>query len=139
MPKKYCLKRKQIIRGDKVFQLLYTDSRAVILSIYPLCWRVVVRDLPKAEPVLRIAVSVPKKRIASSVKRNRIKRKMREFLRLEQWNIAQNIPESKQLLLHLKYVGINVEDSNLVRPKSNYPLAKIQKAIQKSVARTTKN
>lgn len=139
MPKKYCLKRRQIIRGDKVFQLLYTDSQAVILLIYPLCWRLVLRDLPKDEPVLRIAVTVPKKRIHRAVDRNRIKRQMREFLRLEQWNIAQNIPESKQLLLHLKYVGTKVEDSQFMRKKTNYQLAKIQKAIQKSANRTTKN
>lgn len=102
MPK-YKLKRKQVIRGKKLFDILYQNPQ--ILRNYPLQWRLILRDLPEHAVPLLIGVGVAKKHIKSAVTRNLVKRRMRELLRLEQWNITKLIPHNKQLLVFLQFIG----------------------------------
>lgn len=100
---KYPLKRKQIIRGQELFDFLYQNSH--IIQNYPLRWRLVLRELPRDEVSLRMGFIVSKKNLKQAVLRNRIKRCMRELLRLEQRRIIELIPPSKQLLILIQFIG----------------------------------
>jgi ribonuclease P protein component len=53
----------------------------------------------------RIAVSVPKKRIATATGRNRIKRLIRECWRLNKHLLYADVPETTQLHLFFIYNG----------------------------------
>jgi len=74
------------------------------------------------ESGISVLVSVPKKRIKRAVKRNRIKRLIRETFRLNKSVITERIQESEQLHVAFMYVSNDV-----------LPYADIEKAMIKAL------
>jgi len=85
--------------GDKRISRLFTEGEAFIC--YPV--RVVFIVESKADDVTAsVMVSVPKKRFKRAVKRNQIKRMMREAYRLNKQILVQKLDE-KGLQMHLAF------------------------------------
>lgn len=96
--------------GEKRITALFTEGEAFIA--YPM--RIVFLIKPKAdkEPV-SVMVSVPKKRFKRAVKRNRLKRLMREAYRLNKSMITDKINE-KQLQIHIAFHYISDEELDFI-------------------------
>ena len=88
--------------------LLFEKGNAFI--VYPL--RIVyVEQLPVSGAEATVLVSVPKKKFKQAVKRNRIKRLIREAYRLNKQSLLQNLLEKeKGLLIGLLFVGNELPD-----------------------------
>jgi len=109
--------------GDKRIAKLFTQGEAFIA--YPM--RVMYLIEPKKDvEFASVLVSVPKKRFKRAVKRNRLKRLMREAYRLNKQIIAEKLDE-KQLQIHLafNYVSDDVLDFAAIDKKMKIALQKI--------------
>ena len=109
--------------GEKRITRLFTQGDAFIA--YPL--RVVYLLEPKKDKEsVSVMVSVPKKRFKRAVKRNRLKRLMREAYRLNKQILTEKI-EEKQLQIHIafNYVSNDVLDFATVEKKMKIALEKI--------------
>lgn len=74
----YTLSKSERLNSDKAINELFTDGKSFVK--FPL--RVVYRKREDVGTACRILISVPKKRFKRAVKRNRIKRLVRESYRL---------------------------------------------------------
>jgi len=114
--------------GDKRITKLFTRGDAFIA--YPL--RVVYLIEPRNDmEAASIMVSVPKKRFKRAVKRNRLKRLMRESYRLNKQELIEAL-DDKQLQIHVafNYVSDDVLDFGSVEKKMKVALQRLKDKIE---------
>ena len=112
--------------GEKRITRLYTQGDAFIA--YPV--RVVFLIEPKSdiEPA-NVLISVPKKRFKRAVKRNRLKRLIREAYRLNKQELIEKL-EEKQLQIHVAFNYVSDEELDFVSIEKKIKLS-LQKLIDK--------
>ena len=92
--------------GEKKTARLFTKGKAFI--VYPL--RIVYILLPEEDEFpAKVMVGVPKKRFKRAVKRNRLKRLIRESYRLNK-HALRDILTEKKLQLHVSFQYISDEE-----------------------------
>ena len=112
--------------GDKRISRLFTQGDAFIA--YPL--RVVYLIEPKKDAeAASVLVSVPKKRFKRAVKRNRLKRLIREAYRLNKQLIAEKLDE-KQMQIHIAFNYVSDEELDFVTINKKMKVA-LQRLIDK--------
>jgi len=112
--------------GEKLITLLFTQGEAFIA--YPL--RVVYLIEPKKDnSTASVMVSVPKKRFKRAVKRNRLKRLMREAYRLNKQEILEKLNE-KELQIHVAFNYVSDEIMDFAQIEKKMKVA-LQKLIEK--------
>ncbi len=78
----------------------------------------------------KIVISVPKRRVKLAVKRNKLKRQIREAYRLNKCDFYQNLSnKSTNMALFLVYIGKEKEDYLFLEKKIKLLLANIQDNI----------
>ena len=112
--------------GEKRITRLYTQGDAFIA--YPV--RVVFLIEPKSdiEPA-NVLISVPKKRFKRAVKRNRLKRLIREAYRLNKHQLIEKLKE-KQLQIHIAFNYVSDDELDFVSIEKKIKLS-LQKLIDK--------
>ncbi|MEI6555457.1 MAG: ribonuclease P protein component [Paludibacter sp.] len=114
--------------GDKTITKVFESGEAFIC--YPL--RVVYLLQPQnGSEVIKVLVGVPKKRFKRAVKRNRLKRLMREAYRLNKHEILEAL-DLKQLQLQVafNYVSDEELDFETINKKMKSALQKLQSIIE---------
>ncbi|NPA42404.1 MAG: ribonuclease P protein component [Chlorobi bacterium] len=102
LPKAYRIKRK------KIMDALIGEGESLFL--YP--FKLIYKEMPLPEDVpFQMAVGVSKKRFRKAVRRNRVRRLVRESFRLEQ----HRLPSDRQLALLIVYVGKEEEKFDFMR------------------------
>jgi ribonuclease P protein component len=118
----YGLDKSQKLCGETTVNLLFTQGASFIA--YPV--RVVWLSKPASkDPVIRILVSVPKKKLKHAVDRNRIKRLIRESHRLNSASLKALV-QVKQMELQLSFIWIPTEMLEYARVEK-----KIKEALSK--------
>ncbi len=114
--------------GDKKINRLFTEGRAFI--VYPL--RVVYLLLDEKEEVpVQVIVSVSKKRFKRAVKRNKIKRLMRESYRLNKQDLTESlVNKSKQAYISFQYVADEVLSFQYIETRMKSALGKINTFVK---------
>jgi len=112
--------------GEKRIARLYTQGEAFMT--YP--FRVVFRIEPRKDIVpASVMVSVPKKRFKRAVKRNRLKRLLREAYRLNKHAFI-DLLDKKQLQIHVAFNYVSDEELDFVTIEKKMKIA-LQKLIDK--------
>ena len=96
--------------GEKRITRLFTQGEAFIA--YPLRVVFIIEPKKDEEPA-SVLVSVPKKRFKRAVKRNRLKRLMREAYRLNKQLILEKLNE-KQLQIHIAFNYVSDDELDFV-------------------------
>jgi len=112
--------------GEKRITRLFTQGEAFIA--YPLRVVYILEPRKDFEPV-SVMVSVPKKRFKRAVKRNRLKRLMREAYRLNKKLLIEKV-EEKQLQLHIAFNYVSDDELDFAAVDKKMKLA-IQKLLAK--------
>ena len=101
MPAKLTLGKEERIAGKKLVDQLFSGSDNHSLSAYPI--RLVFAEQPRGEgeAAARILVSVPKRCFKRAVKRNRVKRQLRESYRRNKTILLERLSDDsgRQMLL----------------------------------------
>ncbi len=106
------LNKFERIKSRSIIQELFDTGQSKVFYPLRLVW--IQTPLPYSVPA-QVAVSVSKKRFASAVDRNRIKRQLREAYRLNKAPFYQAIQEgTSQVALMLLYVGKEHSDFQLI-------------------------
>ncbi|ASB49121.1 ribonuclease P protein component [Alkalitalea saponilacus] len=91
----------------KQIEQLFSEGRSV--TSFPLRIQYLLVPVSDQSPS-KVLFSVPKKRFKRAVKRNLIRRKMREAFRLNKQQLYSLIPQGKQLLAAVVYINNEVAD-----------------------------
>ena len=131
MRNQFTLPKKEHLCGEIRISRLFTEGKAFI--VYPI--RVVYRidEKSDSEPV-RMMVSVPKKRFKRAVKRNRLKRLLREAYRLNKAALIDIIQQKNlNLQIAFNYVSGEEVDYVLMEEKMKIALKRISDKIETKV------
>ncbi|MBT8218610.1 MAG: ribonuclease P protein component [Bacteroidia bacterium] len=116
-------KRGERLKSSKVISQLFSGSCKTVKS-YPLLVIYSLEEKPRSKFPVQIAFSVSKRNFRSSVKRNQVKRLLRESYRLSKKNLYSQLEalEIGQLSMIILYIGKELPDFN-----------SIDKAIRKAI------
>lgn len=98
----YSLGKPYKLCSKKVIQSLFDSGMSI--NSFPFSCRMLKIEQESSTP-FQFVISVPKKNFKSAVKRNRIKRLVRESLRLNKNLIEKEIDEGEQIALFLIYTS----------------------------------
>lgn len=114
----FTFKKNERLKSRKLIGQLFKEGLS--FGVYPLRLVFLKAALPKSDVPVQVTVSVPKKNFKSAVKRNRIKRKVREAWRLNKhWLYRKVEPSAQQFAFMVIYVG-----------KEDLPYEQIEKAMR---------
>jgi len=123
----YSLSRKERLRGEIRVSKLFTQGKAFIS--FPL--RIVYLEEEKKEDVsAQVLFSVPKKRFKRAVKRNRLRRQMKEAYRLHKKEFVEFLATKTHTLnIAITYISNDELPYAQIEKKMIEALQKIEKAI----------
>ena len=107
MTHKYTLKKHERLKSQKQLNKLF--SGALSRFKYPLKVIYLLEERSAEEWPLLFSISVPKKKIKSAVKRNLIKRRVRESYRLNKLPLQEQILSKGNIKLSMMFIFIESE------------------------------
>lgn len=112
MGRQFTLSKKDRIRSTKIFDLLFEKGSSIY--VYPL--KLIFVTLPESfDQRLLFGVSVPKKIHRKAVKRNLLKRRVREVFRKSKPFFEMRLHQERPYALLYLYLSKEVEDSKTIR------------------------
>ncbi|MEJ5264401.1 MAG: ribonuclease P protein component [Bacteroidales bacterium] len=100
---RYTFKKNERLCSKKLIALLFTEGRSFL--VYPIKVTYLIREAT-AYPPAQVLLLVSRKRFRKAVRRNRIKRLLREAYRLEKNYLYENLnSKQKNCLIALAYVA----------------------------------
>ncbi|ADV48729.1 MULTISPECIES: ribonuclease P protein component [Cellulophaga] len=116
--------RAEKLKSKKLFEIMFTEGKSV--ANFPLRVIYVKTDFKDNVPI-KAGVTVSKRNFKSAVKRNRIKRILREAYRLNKSIVINNSTDKYALLI--LYLGKEMPESHVIHQKMEVLLEKFVKKI----------
>jgi len=101
----FTLDKEERLAGRKLVETLFKGGGSRSMSYYPL--RIVYCLVPRSEAPVRILVSVPKRCFKRAVKRNHVKRQVREAFRLNKHLLDERMAAVPDKTLALAFVWLD--------------------------------
>ncbi|MGC3977311.1 MAG: ribonuclease P protein component [Paludibacteraceae bacterium] len=122
----YTFPKKEHLCGDKNIENLYKSGKSFL--VYPL--RIVYVSVEKEEVDVRVMISVSKKKFKRAVKRNRIKRLIREAYRLNKVELI-HFTNTNQVKIHIsfQYIASEIESFQKINEKMQLAIKKITQNV----------
>lgn len=118
------LHKAERLNSKIIIDKMFTGGVSHSFSIYPL--RVVFMSVGEREMPVSILISVPKKRFKRAVKRNRVKRRIREAYRKNKGELLNLLERKKQgLAISFIYLSDRLISSAEIEDKIKILLARI--------------
>lgn len=128
MQQSNCFPKKEHLCGEIRINKLYAEGKAFIAYPYRVVYRI---EKTQTDVPVMVLVSVPKKRFKRAVKRNKIKRLMREAYRLNKHFLTDICTQNAcQIQIALNYVSDIEMDFKAMEIKMIDALYKISQKIE---------
>ena len=121
-------KRERIV-SRKLIELLFSKGCNRTLSAFPLRIVFMVKTREENEEPVQILVSVSKRHFKRAVKRNRVKRQIREAYRHHKTILAEKIVEDKSLAIAFVWQADELYDSQQVERCVEKLLGKVAECV----------
>lgn len=118
------LRKAERLHRKTVIDLMFTGGISKSFSVFPL--RVVYMSIPEQDEQASILISVSKKRFKRAVKRNRVKRQIREAYRKNKHDLLDILSEREQkIAIAFIYLSDELVSSDVIEEKMKVLLARI--------------
>lgn len=122
------LRKAERLYSKIVIEKMFAGGSSRSFSVFPL--RVVYMPVDSLEASASILVSVPKKRFKRAVKRNRVKRQIREAYRKNKGELKQLLTEKEQkLAIAFIYLSDQLTSSVEIEEKVKLLLARMAEKV----------
>ena len=119
-------KRERIV-SRKLIERLFSQGSSHSTSAYPL--RIVYMETEREEVPVQMMVSVSKRHFKRAVKRNRVKRQIREAYRHHKQLLIEKVPEDKSLAVAFIWLSDELFDSRQVEKSVRRLLEKVAERV----------
>ncbi len=128
------MRKAERLDKKKVIEKMFAGgSRS--FSVFPL--RVVYLPIEELEAPVSILVSVSKRRFKRAVKRNRVKRQIREAYRVNKHGLLDVLAEKQcRLAVAFIYLSDQLVESSLIEDRMKTALARIAETVTEQAAET---
>ena len=124
---RFTFTKEERLKSKRIIDELFTHGRVIAVHPVKLMWR--ETKLP-VRVVVQIGVTASKKRFGRAVDRNRIKRRMREVIRLHKTAFIEDAGiENRQFALMFLYTGSEIPSYSLLEEKIIEVLARLKEEI----------
>ncbi|MGR4838602.1 MULTISPECIES: ribonuclease P protein component [unclassified Bacteroides] len=124
------LRKSERLDKKKVIEKMFAGG-SHSFSVFPL--RVVYLPVDEPEATASILVSVSKRRFKRAVKRNRVKRQIREAYRVNKHELLSVLAEKQcRLAIAFIYLSDRLEDFSLIETRVKTALARIAEKVNTS-------
>lgn len=134
------LKKRERISSKKTIDRLFGGGHSKSMSAFPLRVVYAIQERTDKDAEVAMMVSVPKRMFKSAVKRNRVKRQVREGYRLNKHVLEtvekEHLSSNKQLLIAFIWIDDKLHPSAEVHRKVRSLMEHI---AERTVKRETKN
>lgn len=126
---KSSLSKQDRLKSKKVIDSLFVDGQSQFT--YPLKLSYKLLPLQEGESPLLFSVAVPKKKIRLAVRRNKIKRRIREAYRLHKFPLQECVStmQKQQLVLMFIYIANEVVTYKVIEKSVSQILKKLVNEI----------
>jgi len=123
---RYTFHKEERLSSQKLIETMFVSGHSFLC--YPLKVVYYTPDEPDVDSVLQVGISVPKKNFKRAVKRNLLKRRIREAYRLHKHELYEYLTATKQeVVIMFIYVG-----------KEPLAYLKIEGGVKKAISRLKK-
>lgn len=122
------LRKCERLTGVTLVDTLFNGGRSRALTAYPLRMIYMCTQREATAPAARLLVSVPKRCFKRAVKRNRVKRQVREAYRKNKHLL--NAPEQQQVLIAFIWMDHELKDSPTVERKVKNLLTRLDERLR---------
>ncbi|MDR0961816.1 MAG: ribonuclease P protein component [Mediterranea sp.] len=128
------LGKSERLNKKKVIEQLFS-GKSCSFSVFPL--RIVYMPADESDAPVSILVSVSKRRFKRAVKRNCMKRRIKEAYRKNKHRLLQQLPpDSPQLVIAFIYLSDKLTESKVIEKRMQTALARILETTQHAAADT---
>ena len=127
----YSLGRKERLRGLKLTEELFNGSKSRSMAAFPIRMVYMKTDRNEGDPAAKMLVSVSKRHFKRAVKRNRVKRQIREAYRYNK-HILSAIPQGETYLIALLWQSDDLFESKEVAASVEKLLRRLNEKIEKN-------
>lgn len=106
-------KRERIV-SRTLMEQLFSKGNSQSASAYPLRMVYILKERSEGEEPVQILISVSKKHFKRAVKRNRVKRQIRESYRIRKQLLIDHVPEGKMLAAAFIWQADDLYDSSKI-------------------------
>ena len=121
-------KRERIVSWTLI-EKLFSKGSSQTTSAFPLRAVFMKEDRKEGEEPVQILISVSKRHFKHAVKRNRVKRQIRESYRHHKQILTENIPEGQSLYVAFIWLADDLFDSHLVEKNVKKLLEKVAERV----------
>lgn len=129
--RRFSFKKKEHLCSEIAIDMLFTKGKSFVKYPFRITYLPVTSEYTKVEA--QILISVPKKRFKRAVKRNLIKRKIREAYRLNKHLLVDELKANNQQLM-LAFIYLPTEILNTADFEKG-----MQKGLKQIVLKTSSN
>ena len=106
-------KRERIV-SRTLMERLFSKGNSQSASAYPLRMVYILKERTEGDNPVQILVSVSKRHFKRAVKRNRVKRQIRESYRLKKQKLIEHVPEGQMLAAAFIWQADDLYDSSKI-------------------------
>lgn len=125
---RFFLRKHNRLNHEKDISALFNGGKT--LFCYPIKMAYRLTDLSTDEAVYKVMFVVSKRSFKRAVKRNLIRRRMREIFRLNVHSIVDSIPENKRVDIALIFVSKEIVESPVIEKSINDLFIKLRTKIK---------
>lgn len=128
--KRFTYSTTEKLKSRKLLNQVFAEGKS--LNVYPLKITYTLKEIDTSSNA-QIGVGSSSRHFKKAVQRNRIKRLLRESYRLQKNSLLDLLPEKKQLIAFVLFVGKDMSETALIPQKMQLVLDKLANSIQNKI------
>jgi ribonuclease P protein component len=127
----YPFKKEERLCSKILIEKLFSEGKTFVCYPFKINYFFIVQ---KQNVPLQLLISVSKRNFKSAVKRNYIKRQIRESYRINKDKICNTLMNGNlNLLISLTYINKEISDSSIIQEKVKKLMVMLEEVIQKNI------